>query len=160
MRNGLLISCLFLLGSTSACNGVGDCNELGGAVVTTFNLDFSRVDIKKQINSGVFTAMIVEYVNANVKGCSAGGIDTCPRPVKVVGNAPISQDEKRDLVKSGVITRIMTDGSAFKDLKEGFIRFSELGDVGDHAEGDFYGTFIDGITINGKFCGEVKQLGN
>lgn len=157
MRHALLICSLFLLGSTG-CDGLDDCNELGGAVVTTFNLDFSRVDIKKQVNTGVFTAMIVEYVNSNVKGCSSP-TDTCPRPVKVVANAPVKQGEKRDLVKYGVITRIMTDGSVFKDLKEGFIVFDELGDVGSHAEGEFYGTFIDGITINGKFCGDVKQLG-
>lgn len=158
MRHALLICSLLILG-LAGCDGIGDCNELGGAVVTTFNLDFSRVDIKKQINNGVFTAMIVEYVNTNKKGCSSP-VDTCPRPVKVVANAPIKEGEKRDLVKYGVITRIMDDGSVFKDLKEGFIKFDELGDVGSHAEGEFYGTFQDGgLTINGKFCGDVQQLG-
>jgi len=149
---------LSLLGIGSGCNG-SDCNKLAGAVATTFNLDFSRVDIKKQIKNGVVTAMIVEYVNDNVKGCidPVTKMDTCPRPVKVVANAPLTAGSEHDLVNDGVIQRIMQDGSQFKDLDTGYIKFNGLsGDI----DGEFYGTFEGGLTINGDFCGGVIDVNN
>lgn len=148
---------LLLLLCAPGCDGTGG-SEIGGSVAISYNVDFSRVDIKKQVKGDQFIAMVVEYVNDKIKGCD-DPIDQCPRPVKVVANAPVTKGEKHDLVNDGTITRIMNDGSQFKDLREGFIRFDELGDVGKHAEGEFYGTFIDGMTINGKFSGTVQQLG-
>lgn len=152
IRSALLLSLSLCL--APGCNG-SDCNKLAGAVVTSFNLDFSRVAITKQLNGGTFTAMILEYINENVGDCAKE--KKCPIPVKVVANAPVEPNTEHDLIKKGALLRVMPDMSQFQNLDKGFIKFDGLG--GD-IDGEFYGTFIDGSTINGDFCGGVIEVNN
>jgi hypothetical protein len=137
--------------ASTGCNGLDDCNKLGGAVAITYDLGFNKVTIEKQTKNGEFQALRVTYLNDD-----SGDI-----PVRVVANAPVEEGKKKDLAtKEATVYRVMQNNSQFPDVKEGHITFDSLGGVGDDADGRFYATFVDGTTLNGDFCGTVRELKN
>jgi hypothetical protein len=141
-----------LLAGASGCSGLEDCNKLAGAVALTYDLSFSAVTIEKQIKSEQFQAMRVTYLNGATNDI----------PVRVVANAPIEAGQHKDLAKAqeASVYRVMANNSDFPEVREGYIVFDDLGDVGDDGNGKFYATFLDGTTLNGEFCGVVKELKN
>jgi hypothetical protein len=145
------IAALGALAMLTGCSGLDDCNKLGGAVAITYDLGFNKVTIEKQTKAGQFQAMRVTYLNDD-----SGDI-----PVRLVANAPVEEGKKKDLAtKEATVYRVMQNNSQFPDVKEGHITFDTLGGAGDDADGRFYATFVDGTTLNGEFCGTVRELTN
>ncbi len=144
----LLIPLSFAL---AACGSDTAGNELDGSVKTTFNLEFDYVEIFRQDNKELpdefdWKVMYVKEDKSSKRW-----------PAIVVGTAPVKEGQAVKFPAGGSITHVV-DGAEFPELKDGEILFETLGEVGDTASGKFFGTFVNGGTINGEFSATIQGL--
>lgn len=154
----LMFAIMLALPLAAGCDGTGGDNELFGSAANTFDLDFNRVRVKKQVIGGTFDAMSVEFIH-DVSGATY-------IPVKVVANAPVTAGEKKDLAgTNGSLIRVMPKGGDFPEIASGNITFSSI-TPGESCSGEFYINFkaatrgSSQTNLNGRFSAVVEQVGD
>lgn len=141
--------------SLAACGESTGGSELGGSVSGSYDLDYDRVEVKKQYLGSTLEAVLVLYA----RDTTAGG--TPYYPVKLVVLPPVPVGQFKSLMNgAGRVTRVMPDSSQFHPMKSGKIKFDRLEEPGGGASGEFYITFADasGSTLRGTFSATVEKL--
>jgi hypothetical protein len=139
----------------AACGESTGGSELGGSVSGSYDLDYDRVEVKKQFLGSTLEAVLVLYAKDTTK---AG---TPYYPVKLVVLPPVPVGQFKSLMNNaGTVTRVMPDSSQFPSMKDGKVKFDSLGEPGSNASGEFFITFADasGNTLRGTFSATVEKL--